>query len=169
MKEIEVGSQGFYVVSDLHLNHERIIGYCSRPFSNVDEMNETLFNNWNNKVTDDDTIFFLGDFCNGEMKKSAKIVWDSLSGNKHFIKGNHDLWYEGIDIDETIIVKYKGKRIHLSHQPNLDFKDQYDYVVFGHIHNNPVSFEKPENFFNVSVEVIGYTPIHIDDLINSKR
>jgi len=36
-----------YLVSDIHLDHDNIIDYCDRPFSSVEEMNETLVEHWN--------------------------------------------------------------------------------------------------------------------------
>lgn len=38
-----------WFVSDLHLAHKNIIKYCSRPFDNVNQMNEILIQNWNKK------------------------------------------------------------------------------------------------------------------------
>lgn len=52
-----------YFISDLHLGHENIIKYCSRPFVNVNEMNEALIENWNKCVNRNDKIFVLGDFA----------------------------------------------------------------------------------------------------------
>ena len=45
-----------YYISDLHFGHANIIKLCNRPFSDVNEMNEALIANWNNKVTNGDTV-----------------------------------------------------------------------------------------------------------------
>jgi len=50
-----------YLISDLHLDHENIIEYCSRPFEDVEEMNEVLVKNWNVTVDPDDEVIFGGD------------------------------------------------------------------------------------------------------------
>jgi calcineurin-like phosphoesterase family protein len=34
-----------YLISDLHLDHAKIIDYCDRPFEDVAEMNETFVGN----------------------------------------------------------------------------------------------------------------------------
>ena len=47
--------------SDYHLFHKNIISYDNRPFDNVEEMNQTLLDNWNSHVGKDDEVFFLGD------------------------------------------------------------------------------------------------------------
>ena len=49
-----------YFTSDLHFYHENVIKHANRPFSNVEEMNQTLINNWNKKVGISDEIYILG-------------------------------------------------------------------------------------------------------------
>ena len=50
-----------FFTSDLHLGHENCIRLCNRPFSSIEEMDETLMENWNHKVTGTDTVYILGD------------------------------------------------------------------------------------------------------------
>ena len=50
-----------FFTSDLHLGHENCIRLCNRPFSSIEEMDETLIENWNHKVTGKDTVYILGD------------------------------------------------------------------------------------------------------------
>ena len=50
-----------FFTSDLHLGHENCIRLCNRPFSSIEEMDETLIENWNRKVTGKDTVYILGD------------------------------------------------------------------------------------------------------------
>ena len=60
-----------YFTSDTHFYHSNIIGFCKRLFKNVEDMNETLIENWNQVVSQDDIVFHLGDFCMGS--SHAKI------------------------------------------------------------------------------------------------
>jgi calcineurin-like phosphoesterase family protein len=79
-----------WLTSDTHFGHKNIIKYCNRPFSNVDEMNETLIANWNAVVKPEDDIWHLGDvaFCTSK----AKAFWllSRLNGRIHIVEGNHD-------------------------------------------------------------------------------
>ena len=61
-----------WFTADSHISHRNIIKYCKRPFSDVEEMNETLISNWNKVVGKDDFVFHLGDF-------SAKISSESTT------------------------------------------------------------------------------------------
>jgi hypothetical protein len=73
-----------YLISDLHLDHANIIDYCDRPFTDVEEMNETLVENWNETVDDDDEVVFVGDLAltRGEDQLCEWI--DRLSGRLVF-------------------------------------------------------------------------------------
>jgi calcineurin-like phosphoesterase family protein len=78
-----------FFTSDLHFGHDNIRAYCNRPFSSVEEMNQVLVDNWNKKVTDEDTIYILGDFAFGS-HQFINTILHSLNGIKYFVFGNHD-------------------------------------------------------------------------------
>ena len=75
--------------SDQHLGHARIIELCHRPFSSVTEMNETIIKRHNTLVAPDDTVYFLGDVCMGQLADSLPLV-AKMHGKKILITGNHD-------------------------------------------------------------------------------
>ena len=77
-----------YFISDTHFNHKNIIKYCNRPFDSIEQMNETLINNWNDIVSDKDIIYHLGDFALGSKELILDIV-NRLNGSKYLIRGNH--------------------------------------------------------------------------------
>lgn len=76
-----------YVISDLHFNHKKILEYCGRPFKTVEEMNQTIINNWNDIINEDDVVYVLGDFCFGN-KEMLKEITSQLKGRKILVLGN---------------------------------------------------------------------------------
>lgn len=77
--------------SDHHFGHENIIKHCRRPFSSVEEMDQTMIDRWNEVIGPDDDVFHLGDFAHrkSDPKRVKEICW-KLNGNIHLICGNHD-------------------------------------------------------------------------------
>ena len=78
-----------WVTSDTHFNHANIIKYCNRPFSSVEEMNETIIANWNKVVSERDIVYHLGDFALGDKSLIPNIL-RRLNGCIKVIMGNHD-------------------------------------------------------------------------------
>lgn len=75
--------------SDQHFGHTNVIGYCNRPFANIQQMNDTLISNWNDIVTNEDHIYVLGDFS---MSINSMVeITPKLNGTKYLIPGNHDI------------------------------------------------------------------------------
>ena len=87
-----------YFTSDHHFLHNNIIQYCNRPFSSVEEMNEYMIQKWNEKISDTDLIYYLGDFAieKRDQEKAfinIKKILERLKGQKILIAGNHDEVY----------------------------------------------------------------------------
>jgi len=80
-----------FFTSDLHFGHQNIIKYADRPFSSVDEMNETLIENWNSVVRPgvEDEVWVLGDFAMGKIADTLPLA-KRLNGFKLLVPGNHD-------------------------------------------------------------------------------
>ena len=51
-----------YYTSDLHLSHKNIIAYENRPFSSIEEMDNTIIDIINYRLSPDDELYILGDF-----------------------------------------------------------------------------------------------------------
>jgi calcineurin-like phosphoesterase family protein len=45
----------------LHFWHKNVSKYCNRPFEAVEEMNQSIINNWNSVVKEYDDVFVLAD------------------------------------------------------------------------------------------------------------
>lgn len=84
-----------YTIGDLHLS----LG-CDKPmdiFSGWSNYLERLEENWNSKITDNDTVVLLGDHSWAmkleESRKDLEFIHSRLRGRKILVKGNHDLWW----------------------------------------------------------------------------
>jgi len=80
-----------WLTADLHLDHEKIISHCDRPFVSTHEMNETMIGGINSAVDEKDQLFILGDFCKN-YSKGRLLFWRNQIQCRHviLIHGNHD-------------------------------------------------------------------------------
>ncbi len=135
-------SKNFYI-ADTHFGHSNIIRFDNRHFKNVEDMDETLINNWNNVVSNEDTVYILGDFCWDKEDRWIEIL-DQLKGKKVLIKGNHDIKHMSSklrnkfqDVKELKEIKDSGKRVIMCHYPIPFYRADYNpdmIMLYGHIH-----------------------------------
>ena len=161
-----------FFIADTHFGHEKIIMMCDRPFDSVKDMEYGLIEKWNKKVSDEDTVYMLGDFCFKLSKEDAIRILKQLNGKKILIKGNHDRYVGQRDFDNCFdgIYDYyqiteNGQQIILSHYPIIDFAGMYygAKMIYGHVHNKYVPHK---NMYCASVECINYEPVTLDELID---
>jgi len=134
----------YWFTADYHINHANIIKYCNRPFSSVEEMNDTIIKNHNDRVKPEDWVFFVGDFSfknskggkEGEgLPIKAEEIIKKLNGRFIFIKGNHDRNNSLKTIIERLVIKYGKFRINLVHNPEfIDYTYPLNFVA--HVHNH---------------------------------
>lgn len=179
---------GIFFTSDTHFGHSKIIDYCKRPFSSIEEHDKTLIQNWNNTIGQDDTVFHLGDFAYGNSQFISNII-KQLNGNIILIKGNHDLrnmnptlynMFSDVIYQARILID--KQTVYLNHFPFLCFdhgdinlyKDNYSIQLFGHVHSGPLTSSEDVNRLNilfptqydVGVDNNNYTPISWTDVKN---
>lgn len=170
-----------YYTSDHHFGHKAIIHLCNRPFLNIDEMNNTLIKNWNDKITNDDTVYHLGDLSYKFSRGHIKKVLDQLNGKIVFIKGNHDsekdlkaLSYRFEKIENLIEIKDDiiERNIVLCHYPIESWrqKEKGIYHLHGHCHHNLKTY--PE-LLRIDVGVDGHnfellSSLDIQNLMENK-
>jgi calcineurin-like phosphoesterase family protein len=82
----------YWFTSDEHYGHNKIIGYCNRPFRDVEEMNRTMVFRHNQVVNKTDVTIHIGDFGWFKKEADAQEIIHLLNGNHIFIKGSHDRW-----------------------------------------------------------------------------
>lgn len=137
-----------FYISDLHLFHKNVtdegINFDNRPFKTLNEMHNTIKENWNSVVTNADHVYILGDLSWKENEDTIKLV-SALRGNKHLILGNHDRVkdqrYRQLFVEVTNYKEIKdvanGKkyRLVLSHFPLAFWNHQHRYRRDGKEHN----------------------------------
>lgn len=141
--------------SDIHFGHANIIKYCDRPFSSVDEMDETIIDRHNSVVKPGDAWYFLGDLSfYKDPGKTAKL-FDRMNGVKYWVPGNHDdtggvvlkHWAIGGDsyllevLPPLVEIKHLSRRpVTLCHFPMLSWNQSHRGAIqlHGHVHSkNP--------------------------------
>lgn len=163
-----------FLISDTHFGHARMLtfkrkdGSRVREFDSVEEMDETMIQNWNKVVKDGDLIYHLGDVC---MNKGALHKLDRLKGRKRLVAGNHDVPYikELSRVFEKIYGVRPMKCAVLTHVPiHPRSLDRWEVNIHGHLHGAEVLDNvswgpRPDKrYFNVSVERHNYTPISLE-------
>ena len=159
-----------FFIADTHFGGENIRRYENRPFESAAEMDEKLIENWNNAVTDNDTVYVLGDFSDYMDAGKETEILGKLNGTKILVMGNHDThrtpqeWREiGFVECYPMPVIYKSFFM-LSHEP-LYINSNMPYANFyGHVHANPSYKDASKQSVCVSVERIDYTPVEFSVL-----
>jgi calcineurin-like phosphoesterase family protein len=156
-----------FYTSDQHLMHRNIIKYCDRPFDSVEHMDSEILRRWNDKVSQEDTVYVVGDFALGTNAK-AKEWLSKANGRKVLIIGNHDnhpnaMREMGFDeVHYELIVEVKDEKWLLSHYPkNDDLLEGVDRLIHGHKHSGDTHSGK---CLNICVDLHNFEPISEDKI-----
>ena len=184
MYDIDISPYNLYFIADMHFCHKRIDELVPRE---RDWINKLIYN-WNNTVYPNDVVIIVGDACLDIQKyKCCQRYIQSLNGVKILIRGNHDRFEKGKLLDNGyfmvvphLLLRVKTNKgsynIFIHHEP-LEKKDfekikmSYNRHIHIHIHghthlNTPFVYKKYGiPFFNVSCEVLDYTPVHVGTII----
>ena len=171
----------YYYIADPHFGHENILKLCDRPYATIEEMNEAMIQQWNQRVTGNDTVFILGDLffrC-----ADPEAVLTRLKGKKRLIIGNHDSsWMDKVDlsryfvsVDHFLEITDGMRAITLCHYPLLTWKHKLrPFMIHGHIHNDTTSDFFPliaarERLLNAGADINGYCPVTFEELQENNR
>lgn len=182
-----------FFTSDTHFGHSNIIGYCNRPFTSVEQMNQEMVERWNRVVMPEDTVYHLGDMAMGPKAKWQYYRW-ALRGRIVYILGNHDVQYREkfeqllVMPQDVVLESYRYYSdqygmIDLAHIPvegdarrgyeraGMDRSSPADYHLCGHVHD---AWVRHGQCINVGVDVWDFTPQPLDVIIagsedNEKR
>ena len=102
-------------ISDLHFGHRNAIRFDHRPFLDVEEMDDCLIKFWNCRVSKDDEVYIVGDFCY-RSGKTPDWYLRQLKGHKHLIIGNHDQ----VILDSRNAIRYLESMDKMLHVTDAD-------------------------------------------------
>lgn len=166
-----------YFISDLHIGHKGSLMWpngAARNFASIKEMNETIINNWNSIIKNDDIVYLLGDVA---YKCSTSIIKQTLTllkGKIILIKGNHDgnvlkvnqQIHRFESVYDRLILNIDNLIIVLDHYPNEEWfmKNKGSIHLHGHTHGSIQDKNIGIKRYDVSVEVNNYTPISLEQI-----
>jgi calcineurin-like phosphoesterase family protein len=177
-----------YFISDPHFGHKNIIKYANRPFTSVDEMDETIIKNWNGMIGKTDEVYILGDVSLTNSERTNEIL-NRLNGRLYLIKGNHEKSvmsskenrdrFEWIRDYYELKYEYNGKRnmIVMCHYAMRVWNKSHHgaYHLYGHSHDS-LEYEQWGKSMDVGIDsaarIFGeYRPFTFDEIdgILSKR
>ena len=177
-----------FYTSDLHLGHANVIRFDKRPFADVEEMDQYIIARWNERVSEDDTVYILGDICHRNSRDSSWYL-KQLKGHKILILGNHDnpilknkSARSCLDkVDKMMQVVDEKRQITLCHYPIVEWNAYFhgSWHIYGHIHNktskNGIAYKQIKDFYsnlpayNCGVDVCAFEPRTLDELIHLKE
>lgn len=165
-----------YYTADLHFGYEPILN--QRPFETIEEMDQTLIDNWNATVSDEDTVYIVGDFSYNGGQVPAQY-FSRLRGHKHLIRGNHDTPLENAQdlfrycdtVTDFWELDDNGTHILLSHYPMI--YDKGGYMIHGHLHAYRSHaydlLRKLPRVLNCGVDINHYRPVTLPELIQNNE
>ena len=168
--------------ADLHFGHANVIRFDSRPFADVDEMDQMLIKNWNERVLPADDIYIVGDLC---YRGTNPPEWylRQLAGKKHLICGNHDgvilknskalSYFESVE--QIADINDEGRRVILCHYPMAEWNGFFrgSWHVYGHIHNRKNDayqvMSKMDHALNAGCMINNYMPVSFNELVKNNE
>ena len=156
-----------YFTSDQHFFHKNLLSISKERarFESLENMHQLLITNWNNRISNNDTVYVLGDFSFGNSKQTQTVI-NKLNGTVVLIKGNHDK--KGILLAGYI--RMLGYEFEMVHNP---IDSSSPITLHGHIHKNNgggvqtqqyVIQKNGRKFINVNCELWNYTPVNMKQI-----
>lgn len=140
-----------FVTSDTHFGHANIIKYCDRPFANANDMDKALIDRWNARVSDQDTVYHLGDFAFANELRILEIINRLCFAHLILVPGNHDdrwmkLWHRDAEafpirvevVENVHELLYDGQTFVMCHFPmeQWNMNNHGSIHLHGHSHNS---------------------------------
>ena len=181
---LEKGQQLFFT-SDTHYSHSNICRATTRwagsenltrDFKSLDHMNDTLANNINEMVGENDVLIHLGDWSFGGFENIQKFRDRIVCKEIHLILGNHDHHTENnrdhvqgrfLSVQHYLEVKINDRDFVLCHYPLQSWHGMNKGVIHlhGHVHLSENRKFGNGKKMDVGVDGNGMDPYSIDEII----
>lgn len=168
-----------YFTADEHYGHDEIITHCERPYKNTQRMVRDIIKRHNSVVTEDDTVYHLGDFAMAGPDRATYVeqLVKRLNGTHILILGNHDrinaMKYVDVgfqSVHTSLVINRDigedGYTIVMAHDPsiwNIAFKTGAMFLC-GHIHNLFKAIPE-KRIVNVGVDVWDFYPVTLKQVL----
>jgi calcineurin-like phosphoesterase family protein len=163
-----------WFASDHHLFHRNILifqddeGELIRKFDNIEQHNDCILTNHNERVKDGDIVYWMGDVAITREGDDLPSLLNKFKGKRRLLPGNHD------DIKKLapLFSKVQIWRVFrddaagyipftLTHVPIDKFSIKGRFNGHGHIHQN----ESPTPYhINLCMEATNFCPVSFDEL-----
>jgi calcineurin-like phosphoesterase family protein len=162
-----------FFTSDTHFGHGGALGLYRRPFASVAAMNEGLVERWNERVGPEDVVWHLGDFAIRQRPAVMTALLARLHGRKHLISGNNDppaaRELEGWkSVQPYLEIEVDGVWLVLCHYPFRSWRGMGKGWVNLHGHSHGRMKPQPRQF-DVGVDVWGFRPVTLSEILQSRR
>jgi calcineurin-like phosphoesterase family protein len=167
-----------FFTADTHFQHDKILGYCDRPFANVAIMDSIICDNWNYAVGPKDTVYHLGDVGFGDINSLLPLL-TSLNGKKFLVPGNHDRnnkidilsqAFEILPPLHTEIFRHNGSKVLMTmcHYPMQAWNGSFHGSLhfFGHVHGQ---LENEWQRLDVGVDSWNFKPVPLPLALQSVK
>jgi len=193
INQVKDSTRNIWFTSDTHYSHTNICRGVTnwrtpngdipekqtRPFETIDRMNDTIVNNINSAVDQDDILIHLGDWSFGGFDKIEEFRNRIFCREIHLVLGNHDNHIERnknniqqlfSSVQNYLHLEYKNENVYnfiLCHYPICSWNDMKKgtFHLFGHLHMSKESKYMSGRSMDVGLDGNDLMPYNINNII----
>ena len=198
---MKLHNKNIWFTSDTHYGHKNIVlgetewrdSSGNKPINSVrnfegsDDMNQTIINNINSLVGEDDYLFHLGDWSFGGVENIKKFRDSIKCKNIVLLLGNHDHHIRNnnenvkdlfLDVADYIELKVTNdhhtgsQKFVLCHYPIISWNKQYygAKMLHGHQHKKGLDIITQDDRMDVGVDgTDGLKPYHLNEVVQKLK
>lgn len=165
----------YWLTTDTHFGHAKMLEYCNRP----EGFEKLILNHLSKNIQPHDVLIHLGDICmRNDEYWHAELL--KIHGKKWLVKGNHDkkssAWYleQGWDmVCNSFTLNFHGETVLFSHQPTIE--NGFTINIHGHFHNTDFKTHDPalakiltDKHLLLALEFNNYMPWNLETIIKKR-